>query len=185
MRDARGGPPRPAGAAELARAWVSRSDAIATSVRAQRGPGTYAEGVRSDPERASIEADVLAANHEFYRAFSSGDQAAMDELWAKRAPVSCLHPGAPLIAGRAAVAGSWRQILAAAAGWRMTCREPRVHLVGETAWVTCLEANGSGPAHLAATNIFVLEDQRWRMVHHHAGPLSAPRPERASTGLVN
>ncbi|MBO0736369.1 MAG: nuclear transport factor 2 family protein, partial [Alphaproteobacteria bacterium] len=36
---------------------------------------------------------VLAANLEFYRAFAARDLAAMDVLWAQRAPVACLHPG--------------------------------------------------------------------------------------------
>jgi hypothetical protein len=38
--------------------------------------------------------------------------------------------------------------------------------------VTCYEGNAHQPAHLAATNVFVLEDGQWRMVHHHAGPLA-------------
>ena len=41
------------------------------------------------------------------------------------------------------------------------------------------------PAHLAATNIFVLEEGRWRMVHHHAGPLSVPEPRRSPSALFN
>jgi len=36
---------------------------------------------------------ALAANLEFYRAFATRDVAAMDALWARRAPVACLHPG--------------------------------------------------------------------------------------------
>ena len=36
---------------------------------------------------------VLAANLEFYRAFTMRDVAAMDALWARDAPVACLHPG--------------------------------------------------------------------------------------------
>lgn len=41
----------------------------------------------------------------------------------------------------------------------------------------CYEGIEAQPAHLAATNAFVLEDGAWRMVHHHAGPLSQPIPE--------
>ena len=36
---------------------------------------------------------VLAANLEFYRAFTTRDVPAMDALWAQEAPVACLHPG--------------------------------------------------------------------------------------------
>lgn len=137
-------------------------------------------------DRAQREAAVLQANQAFYQAFSRGDYAAMSELWARAAPVACLHPGAPLLAGRAAVLGSWRQILAVAASFEMVAREPRVCLLGDTAFVTCLEANGARPAHLIATNVFVWEEERWRMVHHHAGPLSTPEPARgASSKDVN
>lgn len=135
-------------------------------------------------DRARDEAAVLAANEGFYRAFSRGDYAAMSELWAKAAPVACLHPGARLLSGRHAVLSSFRELLAAAPAWKMVGRDARVFWLGESAFVTCLEANGEQPAHLAATNIFILEEGRWRMVHHHAGPLSVPEPRRASS-LVN
>jgi ketosteroid isomerase-like protein len=132
-----------------------------------------------DRERARMEAAVLEANQEFYRAFSRGDYAAMSELWAHHAPVACLHPGARLLSGRAAVLASFRELLAAAPAWKMVSRDATVHLFSPAAFVTCLEANGDQPAHLAATNIFLLEEGRWRMVHHHAGPLSVPEPRRA------
>jgi ketosteroid isomerase-like protein len=135
----------------------------------------------ADRERAGAEAAVIEANQEFYRAFSRGDYPAMSELWAKKAPVACLHPGAKLLAGRQAVLASFRELLAAAPAWKMVSRNAMVHLLGEAALVTCLEANGDQPAHLAATNAFVLEDGRWRMVHHHAGPLSVPEPRRPSS----
>jgi ketosteroid isomerase-like protein len=135
----------------------------------------------ADRDRSRVEAAVLEANQEFYRAFSRGDFAAMSELWAKTAKVACLHPGARLLSGRGAVLSSFRELLAAAPAWKMVSRDASVHLFGEAAFVTCLEANGDQPAHLAATNVFVLEDGRWRMVHHHAGPLSVPEPRRISS----
>jgi ketosteroid isomerase-like protein len=138
----------------------------------------------ADRETSRAEAAVFEANQEFYRAFSRGDYAAMSQLWAKNAKVACLHPGARLLLGRAAVLGSFRELLAAAPAWKMVSRDAEVHLCGEAAFVTCLEANGDQSAHLAATNIFVLEEGRWRMVHHHAGPLSVPEPRRTSS-LVN
>ena len=133
-------------------------------------------------EQVAAEVAVLEANTEFYRAFSAGDVAAMSQLWAEQAPVACVHPGNNVIVGRSGVLASWRQILPQVAGVAMSGRAPRVHLLGDVAFVTCLEANGKQPAHLAATNVFQLEGGRWRMVHHHAGPLSQPVPESASPG---
>jgi ketosteroid isomerase-like protein len=136
-------------------------------------------------ERARAEAAVLEANQEFYRAFGRGDFNAMSELWAKLAPVACLHPGAPLLAGRHAVLASWKQLLDAAPAWKMVSRDATVLLLGPAAIVTCLEANGDQPAHLIATNVFVLEEGRWRLVHHHAGPLTVPQQPKARTSFVN
>jgi ketosteroid isomerase-like protein len=139
-----------------------------------------------EPKRAATEAAVLQANAMFYRAFTRGDHAAMSELWARRAPVACFHPASPVLVGREAVLESWSQILRAPTPAPMRCDHALVHLAGEAAAVvTCYEGNGERPAHLAATNVFVLEDGAWRMAHHHAGPLSSPIPKPADPASVN
>jgi ketosteroid isomerase-like protein len=124
------------------------------------------------PRPFSQDAAILRANESFYRAFSAGDYAAMERVWAAHAPVSCLHPGLPALVGRETVMQSWRQILAQSGQIVMRCDHARVQLFGESAVVTCYEGNGDEPAHLAATNVFVREGDEWRMVHHHAGPLA-------------
>src|SRR5258708_8372392 len=100
----------------------------------------------------------------------------MAALWAARAPVACLHPAARALIGRSPVLESWKQILGGASRFKLRCDQPIAHVVGDTAIVTCYEGAGDQPAHLAATNVFVLEDGRWRMVHHHVGPGSIPVP---------
>jgi len=136
-------------------------------------------------ERLATEVAVLEANRNFYRVFGAGDFAAMSRLWAERAPIACIHPGLPSLVGRSAVLGSWKRILGPAARWEMSCRAARAHVLGDSAFVTCLEASGDEPAHLAATNVFVLEDGHWRMVHHQAGPLSQPVPASSSPEASN
>ncbi len=136
-------------------------------------------------DRSKAEAAVVLANAAFYRAFSQGNYAAMSALWATRARVACFHPTAPALFGREAVLESWRQILAGPS-FDMRCDTPVVHIAGEeTAFVTCYEGNGDQPAHLAATNVFVLEDGSWRMVHHHAGPLATPIPKPKAYSAAN
>ena len=127
---------------------------------------------------SATKTEILAANATFYRAFSNGDYPAMSELWARRAPVACVHPAARVLLGRGPVLDSWRQILSGTSRFELRCEEPVVNVFGDTAVVTCYEGGGDHPVHLAATNVFVLEDGRWRMVHHHAGPISSavPRP---------
>jgi ketosteroid isomerase-like protein len=137
-------------------------------------------------ERVATEVAVLEANRDFYRAFSDCDFDAMSRLWAERAPVACMHPGIPVIVGRSRVLASWKRVLEnAEEGWKMSCRGARAHVWGDAAFVTCFEASGDGPAHLTATNVFVLEDGHWRMVHHQAGLLSEPIPTSASPDASN
>ena len=64
---------------------------------------------------------VLAANLEFYRAFTTGDAEAMDALWARQAPVACVHPGWPALTDRNAVIESWRGILSNPDSPRIVC----------------------------------------------------------------
>lgn len=109
---------------------------------------------------------VLAANTDFYIAFARGDTAAMDALWARRAAVACVHPGWQALVGREAVMESWQAILASPPAVR--CVGARVFVNGTSAHVICYEGVGDGM--LVATNLFVLEDDAWRMIHHQAGP---------------
>ena len=124
--------------------------------------------------------DVLAANAAFYAAFGRGDMDAMSEVWAETGPVACLHPGAPLLVGRDPVLNSWSHILGASEMPEIACFEPHAYLMGHSAFVTCYERlGGVGGAVLIATNIFIRENDRWRMSHHHASPAAVAPPERA------
>ncbi|HSN13117.1 MAG TPA: nuclear transport factor 2 family protein [Anaeromyxobacteraceae bacterium] len=120
----------------------------------------------------SHEIEVLEANEAFYRAFTARDVGAMDALWARRAPVACIHPGWDALQGLAEVLGSFHAILGSASAPRVHCTVAAAHVVGDTAFVTCHERVQG--AMLVATNVFTLEDGAWRMVHHHSSLLPAP-----------
>jgi len=128
--------------------------------------------------------DILAANAAFYRAFSDRDMAAMNALWAARAPVSCLHPGWAPLHGRAAVLASWTAILENPSQPKIEFFEAEARLVAGVGFVVCVEEiMGS---RLVATNCFVQEDAAWRLVHHQSGPTAAPsRPSRRAAGTVH
>lgn len=129
---------------------------------------------------------VLFANEAFYQAFAARDLAAMDAVWARRLPVSCIHPGWDLLVGRQPVMESWRSILSSPASPAIACRNPTAHLLGDVALVTCYEAIGD--TYLIATNVFAREGGAWRMVHHQAGPTSgvpAPEPEDEAPGRLH
>jgi hypothetical protein len=126
---------------------------------------------------------VLAANLEFYRAFTTRDLAAMDALWARSAPVACLHPGWTALTDRAAVMASWEAILTNPAAPRIACSDERVLLYGDSALVLCEEELDGGV--LAASNIFVREAGVWRLVHHQAGQIVRRQGERRRSPRLN
>ncbi len=109
---------------------------------------------------------VLAINDAFYRAFVRGDFTAMDAIWSQRPSVACIHPGWSPLIGRSTVMESWRAILANPPPLRMS--RPQIFALGDTAFVVCRELVGDSV--LAATNVFVREEDGWKLVHHQAGP---------------
>jgi ketosteroid isomerase-like protein len=116
------------------------------------------------------EEDVLAANEAFYRAFNQKDPAAMDAIWARSAPVACIHPGWNVLVGREPVLQSWEGILNNPSQPRIVSGGASVAFLGDTAVVTCRELVAGTP--LAATNIYVLEDGSWKLAHHQSGPVT-------------
>jgi hypothetical protein len=121
---------------------------------------------------------VLSANLEFYRAFTTQNAAAMETLWARHLPVSCIHPGWAPLRDRDAVIRSWRDILGNPDAPRLMCHDEAVSVYGDIAVITCEEDLSANL--LVATNIFAKEDGLWRMVHHQAGPL-VMRQDRSRT----
>ena len=124
------------------------------------------------------EVEVLAQNRAFYAAFRQRDLDSMDELWAQRVTVACVHPGWQPIRGREQVMASWRAILGQSSVPQVRCADASAHVMGETAFVLCEELLGEG--RLVATNIFVREDDDWRLVHHQAGPMAHGAQDEAS-----
>jgi hypothetical protein len=132
---------------------------------------------------------VLFANEAFYLAFAERDLDAMDSVWAEGVPVTCIHPGWDAIDDRDEIMQSWRAILVGSSPPDIQCRAPRVSFYGEMASVVCYEEIDGG--YLIATNLFVREHGRWRMVHHQAAPTQGAPPdeeeadEGSSRGVVN
>ncbi|MBI1245115.1 MAG: DUF4440 domain-containing protein [Alphaproteobacteria bacterium] len=110
---------------------------------------------------------VLFANEAFYQAFADRDFAAMGALWAESAACVCIHPGWPALSGRKDVLASWQRILQGDTP-AIDCHLAEVHFAGETAFVVCYEVVGRD--WLVATNAFVREQGRWRLMFHQAGP---------------
>jgi ketosteroid isomerase-like protein len=115
---------------------------------------------------------ILAANAAYYRAFSTGDFAAMNRIWADDG-VSCVHPGWSVLIGRAAVIESYRNILLSPNRVRIVHRDDTAIVTGDEGRVLCVEIV-EGTALLAATNVYRRVGGSWHMVHHQASPIAVP-----------
>ncbi len=118
--------------------------------------------------KSDVQAEVLAANEAFYRAFATRDLAAMGRIWAEAAEPICVHPGWTPLIGRAAVMESWAGILGNPEAPRIRCFRAWASVEGEFARVVCYEIVERSV--LVATNLFVRERGEWRLCHHQAGP---------------
>jgi hypothetical protein len=117
------------------------------------------------------------ANEAFYLAFESKDFPAMDNLWSQAREVICIHPGWRALVGRKAVMDSWRSILANPQQGTVSFYGAECRQIGDVmAAVICYES--AGTATMIATNIFVTEDGRLRMLFHQAGYCANPPPPR-------
>ena len=112
---------------------------------------------------------ILAANEHFYAVLRSGDFAAMEALWSGRDSVSVYHPNWPGIIGRDDVMASWYQVMVLADPPEIFPRDQRIIRTGRTAMVFCTEVIDD--AKITASNVFILEEDGWRMTNHHACPI--------------
>lgn len=125
---------------------------------------------------------VTAANAELYAAFEAGDIDRMQEVWDEGDDVVCVHPGWPMLRGRARVLRSWSVIMANTAYIQFFLTDVAADVRGDVAVVTCEEniltgvgEEGLGESgRVVATNVFRRRDGQWRLWVHHGSPVLAP-----------
>jgi len=130
--------------------------------------------------KVSAEEDLAAvrsANEGFYSALSSLDVEQMDRVWHHDEMTRCIHPGWEQIEGWEVIRQSWQIIFSNTEKLQVEAMEVNVRLVGDMAWVSCLESITSGDDEdvtlARATNLFVRTEDGWRMVLHHASQIPA------------
>ncbi len=123
---------------------------------------------------------VTAANASLYEAFETADVDGMQQLWDDTDPdaVVCVHPGWPMLRGRAAVLRSWAAVMAGTDYIQFFLTDLRISISGDTAIVTCQEnvltevtEEGNGNAAVIATNVLVRRPTGWRVQVHHGSPV--------------
>jgi ketosteroid isomerase-like protein len=109
----------------------------------------------------------------FYEAFAQCDLQAMGEVWAN-SDVMCIHPGSTALKGREAVMRSWAEIFGGASKPSVRVKaiskaiygNLAVHVVEE--YITPGDGPDKSPSMVLATNIFLLHEDAWQMIEHHA-----------------
>jgi uncharacterized protein (TIGR02246 family) len=135
-------------------------------------------------------ADVEAANTALYEALESADVDRMAAVWDDEDPaaVVCVHPGWPMLRGRAHVLRSFSAIMANTPYIQFFLTDVSVAVTGDTAVVTCteniltaVEQEGSS-GEVVATNVFVRRPGGWRLQVHHGSPVLGTLEEADDDG---
>jgi len=133
------------------------------------------------------------AEQAFYEAFQRADLEAMMAVWSEDEEIYCVHPGGPRLSGIDQIRESWRQIFSAGTTMRFSLRGAQtmrgaliaVHSVYEQITVMG-EQRPRAP--MIATNVYLNTPLGWRMIAHHASPVTSgegppPQSEPAPTVL--
>jgi ketosteroid isomerase-like protein len=118
---------------------------------------------------------VAAANAAFYAAFEARDLDAMSLVWEHSDRIICTHPGWASLRGWAQVAASFFALFQNSLHLQFILTKERTEIAGDVGWVTVDEniLQSSTATTVSALNLFVRgDDGDWRMVAHHASPVS-------------
>ena len=134
--------------------------------------------------------EVVAANAELYAAFEEGDVDRMEAVWDDADDVVCVHPGWPMLRGRARVLRSWSVIMANTNYIQFFLTGVDAVIDADTAVVTCEEnfltavADPDGAlsesAKVVSTNVFRRRDDGWKLWLHHGSPVLAPSEDSST-----
>ncbi len=118
---------------------------------------------------------VAAANAAFYAAFEARDLDAMSLVWEHSDRIICTHPGWASLRGWAQVAASFFALFQNSLQLQIILTKERAEVAGDVGWVTVDEniLQSTTATTVSALNLFVRgDDGGWRMVAHHASPVS-------------
>ncbi len=124
------------------------------------------------------EKEVLKTNQRFYDAFNKNDIELMIGVWLNDPISQCIHPGWDVLTGFKNIMTSWQKIFAAAQDLEIKLSHVDVTASENLAWVTCQEnlfsivSSGVQLSKVHSTNLFKMMNGKWKMILHHASPVS-------------
>ena len=117
------------------------------------------------------------ASAAFYQAFEAQDIDAMMACWADDEDIVCVHPGGSRMVGYDAVRSAWEQLFAGDTRLSFRLDEivvmETVGLAMQSAIEHVATADGTARGAAVATNVFLRTPSGWRMVCHHASPMTS------------
>lgn len=131
--------------------------------------------------RAVVFATAEAAEEAFYDAMQRGDAPGMMALWSDDDDVACVHPNGPRLIGIEAIRTAFEHIFANG-GVHVRVADTRIHQGAVIAvhhvieQLIVSERGATQVIECAATNVYVKTVNGWRIVLHHASPLSEGGP---------
>lgn len=118
---------------------------------------------------------MRAANGAFYAAFEARDINALSDIWEHSERVLCTHPGWATLRGWPRVSGSFFALFQNAQHLQFILTQEQAQVAGDAGWVSVDEniLDSDGATTVAALNLFTRHpDGQWRMVAHHASPVT-------------
>ena len=116
-----------------------------------------------------------ATEAQFYEALQQADIDKLMAIWSDDEDIACVHPGGLRVLGAGAIRASFEAIFANGAidvhpdkVRRLHTHASAVHHVLER--VQAQTDEGRQTAFAIVTNVYLLTEQGWRMVLHHASP---------------
>lgn len=122
---------------------------------------------------------AMAANDNFYKAFNTRDLDAMKKVWSSQERVICVHPGWNPLDGFEPIMESWQGIFKNSGNMNIEASDVTVVASEDLAWVSCVEklytiaTHGVLASKVYSTNLFQLNNGSWKMVMHHASPMTS------------
>jgi ketosteroid isomerase-like protein len=140
----------------------------------------------TDDKMAQAEMELRAANEQFYAALNdmfTGNLEPLNAIWSHGNDVTDMGPFGGRLEGWEAVSAEFKKEASMKLGGKVTCKELLVHAGTDMGYTICIEEGENMSAdgkpvlvQFRATNIFRLENNVWKLVHHHTDP-SAPLQE--------
>lgn len=142
------------------------------------------------PKASAAEDGVRSATMLFYDAYNSalhGDFDPLSAVWSHSPDVSNLSAGGGRANGWNEVSADFKNVMRLYPGGRIAPQDIIVVADGDMGYSVCTETgqlrSADGPMikfSQRATNVFRLEDGKWKMIHHHAdsGSTGSQAPTR-------